>query len=72
MAKPIFVIGLPERISMKESEDFFQKVDLKNDYHIVIYYSGNEYDFKVFNDPNFTEANFEEIKNYIKQQIENK
>jgi len=72
MIKPILTIGLPELDNENpEIADAF--TPLKNDYYIILYpINRDEPEFKVFYEKDFNDVKYEELKQYIKDQLKAK
>ena len=71
MAKPIFIVEAP---MMQTREEFIktQKVleNKLNDYHVLIVQTNvDDFNFKVFYDKDFTEINYDELRELIKEKI---
>lgn len=76
MAKPIFCVGIPD-IDLDQLPGIQKHLEdqLSNDYYVIVYLFDGEKDdirFNCFNDKDFSEINFEELKEFINQQIQNK
>lgn len=68
MAKPIFLVGLPGILSVKNIRNAYEataQMSVAEEYHIIIYPIGSAAEqpvFKVFYEKDFDEKSFEEIK----------
>ncbi len=72
MTKPIFIVEAPV---MRTNEEFVnvQKVlenKLNDDYYVLmVQTNGDDFNFKVFYDKDFTEINYDELKKLINEKI---
>jgi len=77
MAKPIFIIGLPREEATKQLDEYYDSVRKSLEqklaqYYVLVYYSNSDdMEFKCFNDADFTDIKFEELKAMIKNEIIN-
>lgn len=76
MAKPIFCVGIPDidLDQLSRTQNYLEN-KLSNDYHVIVYFFDGEKDdirFNCFHEKDFSEINFEELKEFINQQIQNK
>lgn len=71
MAKPIFIIGIPN--STKYDIDRIKKFIGKemSDYYVLVYSVNSKfnYSFQVFYEKDFNQVKFEELKRIIKDKI---
>jgi hypothetical protein len=74
MAKPIFIIKLPEKsIDLGDVEKLITPIqrDLY-DYHVLcIFHEGNNIEIEIFYEKDFNEVKFEELKEIVKENIYN-
>lgn len=70
MAKPIFIVALPYRLS-DDREGLRESLNKEMpDYYHLVYSKGiDEIEFKVFYDKDFTETNYEELKEFVRSEI---
>lgn len=70
--KPIFIIGLPYGATQEIAESIRNVLEPKlKGYYLIIYLSkSKDYVFHCFNDINFKESNYDEIKNLITKQLQ--
>lgn len=70
MAKPIFLVGI-----IADHTEAFEQVQKAvesklDDYHVLVHHSQtDELTFQVFYEKDFTEINYEELKQLIKESI---
>jgi hypothetical protein len=75
MAKPILIIKLPYEFHMncESFEEIVKSIESRTgqEYHVlpVIEKERTELDFQVFYEKDFTEVNYEELKEIIKESI---
>lgn len=76
MVKPIFCVGISNiddeeyKIVNKQLTEY-----LKDEYYVLVYsFEGKDDDvrFNCFHEKDITETNYEELKEFVKQQIEKK
>lgn len=72
--KPILIIKLPQ-LTMQKIEILRKEIngfkELKKDYHIIVVNANcNDYEFQVFYEKDFTEAQGEELKKEILKWID--
>ena len=71
MAKPIFIVEAPMMQTHEEFVNTQKVLDNKlNDYHVLIVQTNvDDFNFKVFYDKDFTEINYDELKELIKEKL---
>jgi hypothetical protein len=71
MAKPIFTVSIHNSATQEDVQRVEEMLINKlPDYHVLIYLSPSEEPiFKTFYDKDFTEVNYEELKEIIKKQM---
>ena len=70
MAKPIFTIGI-NLVSQEQYEDILRALEVKlTDYHVILYiHNLKETKIQVFYDKDILEKDIDEIKSWIKEQL---
>lgn len=70
MAKPIFIVALPFETGA-DIEGIRQRLteNMPDYYHLVYNKAIDEPEFKVFYDKDFTETNYEELKEFVHTEI---
>jgi len=74
MAKPIFIIGVPELLEAEYIEKLNKDIVSKmKDYHVFVYIDQTlkEFKFQAFYEKDFDEVKFEELKQIIKDSVSN-
>lgn len=68
MTKPIFLVGLPNMVSMEEVESFQKSLEHKLEGYYTLVYNTNESEiqFKCFYEKDFDDVKFEELKQIVK------
>lgn len=72
MPKPIFLAGIPRKLSSPESLSELQKKFERDmpDYHIIVYTSdGYQIKFEVFYEKDFNEVKYKELKQIVKDSV---
>lgn len=78
MPKPIFTIGLPSQTTREAYEETLKQIenrkDLTEDYHVLVYMNPNSEDFQfnAFYEKDFDEVKFEELKQFIQNETQDK
>lgn len=78
MPKPIFIIGLPSQTIREAYEEILKQIEnrkeLIEDYHVLCYINPNseEFHFNAFYEKDFDEVKFEELKQFIQNEIQYK
>lgn len=71
MAKPIVFVKVP-RMTMGQTREARANIDklFEHEYHVLVFPTNeDEMEVQVFNDPNLTEANFEQLKEMVEAEI---
>ncbi len=77
MIKPIFCVGIPN-VDSEELDKIGENLieTLEKDYYVLVYpvddNQNNGIRFNCFYEKDFSETNYEELKEFVKQQIEKK
>lgn len=78
MVKPIFCVGIPNIVDYDELDKIGENLikTLEKDYYVLVYQvedkQNNGIRFNCFHEKDITETNYEELKEFVKQQIEKK
>ena len=75
MAKPIFVVGIPNKFYQLDSE-IIEKIQTNldkrfNDYHVLVYsqYITDDLKFDCFYEKDFNEVKYKELKKIVKEKL---
>jgi hypothetical protein len=71
MTKPIFLVGLPQMVSLEQIEEVQKNLEqkLKQYYTLVYMANSSEIDFKCFFEKDFDEVKFDELKQIVRDAV---